>query len=91
MNTLLNKTYHQRIIHNLCTLILNKNQRIIQHLLNRDIGQQLIFDGNDFITPKKVFEYGIIACCQCGKFLSIDSKYCDECHQIAIFIVDDEK
>ena len=67
-----------------------KDWEMIRYLGQQDIGQQLILDNNEFLTPRNVHNHGIILCSQCGKFLPMEFRYCENCKKNAIFILADE-
>lgn len=49
------------------------------------------YDGEKFVTPKDLHDKGMVACCECGKVLSVDNKYCSECNENAVIFVEDKK
>jgi hypothetical protein len=62
---------------------------IVRHF--KDTIRVIHYDGEKFITPKDLYDMGIVACCECGKILPIEFRYCSECNENVVIFVEDKK
>lgn len=54
-------------------------------------GRLFIFDGQNFITGKKLHDMGIYVCSECGYLISLERKYCKDCNSESIMLLQKEE
>jgi len=49
---------------------------------------RIIFDGRDYLTPRQLYDKGVVTCMECGVLMSLTYKWCKRCGKDGIFILD---
>jgi len=60
--------------------------KVLVELANKS-GTITGFDGKYYITGETLFNAGICACPDCGKFMPIEFKYCQDCKRHIAIVV----